>query len=71
MTARVFVRGGSTAIVENVNKVEAKDGFFHLYDVQESETIRGAWRYNQKAIFACDIVEKIFIEDEVEQCQDT
>lgn len=64
MTARVFVRGGSTAIVENVNDVEIKDGFFHLYDVQESETIR--FRYYQKAIFACDIVEKIFIEDEVE-----
>lgn len=67
MTARVFVRGGSTAIVENVNKVEVKDGFFFLYDMQESETIRGAWRYYQKAIFACDIVEKIFIEDEVKE----
>lgn len=66
MTARVFVRGGSTAIVENVNHVETKDGFFHLYDVQESETMSGAFRYCQKAIFACDIVEKIFIEDEVE-----
>lgn len=66
MTARVFVRGGSTAIVENVNQVENKDGFFYLYDMQESETIRGAWCYYQKAIFACDIVEKIFIEDEVE-----
>lgn len=71
MTARVFVRGGSTAIVENVNDVEIKDGFFHLYDVQESKTIEGVFAYHQKAIFACDIVEKIFIEDEVEQCQDT
>lgn len=64
MTARVFVRGGPTAIVENVNHVEIKDGFFHLYDRQESETIRGVWCYCQKAFFACDIVEKIFIEDE-------
>ena len=64
MKARVFVRGGSIAIIENVNKVEAKDGFFCLYDVKESETISGMWCYNQKAIFACDIVEKIFIVDE-------
>ena len=64
MIARVFVRSGSTAIVENVNQVEIKDGFFHLYEVRESEIVSGVFRYHQKAIFACDIVEKIFIEDE-------
>lgn len=67
MIARVFVRGGTRATVLNVNQVENKDGFFYLYDVEESKTIAGVFTYHQKAIFACDIVEKIFIEDEVEQ----